>query len=156
LAIQGGRPVRDSYLVFGQPVIEEDEIAEVVDSLRARWIGTGPKVARFETMFRDYVGTAHARAVSSCTAGLQLAMIVAGRYPGDEVITTSLTFAATVNAILHAGGRPVLVDVDPITQNLDPEQVAAAVTPKTKVIMPVHMAGRPCDMSALRRIADDN
>jgi dTDP-4-amino-4,6-dideoxygalactose transaminase len=106
---------RNSFLVFGAPVIEEDEVAEVVDSLRARWLGTGPKVARFEQAFCAYKGVPYAVAVSSCTAALHLSMVVGGVGVGDEVITSALTFCATVNAIIHAGATPVLVDVDPVS-----------------------------------------
>jgi dTDP-4-amino-4,6-dideoxygalactose transaminase len=148
--------MRDSYLVFGQPLIEEPEIAEVVDSLRRRWPGTGPKVKLFEKQIAAFTGAAHAVCLSSCTAGLELSLVVAGIKPGDEVITTTLTFPATANAILHAGARPVLVDVDRKTQNIDPALVAAAVTDRTRAIIPVHMAGRPCDMDALRGIAGEH
>ena len=153
LALDGGPPVRQDYLVFGQPVLLQDEIDEVVDSLRSRWIGTGPKVARFEEQFRDYVGAGQAKAVNSCTAALHLSLLVAGVGPGDEVITTTLTFAATVNAILHAGATPVLVDVDRDSQNIDPALVRAAIGPRTKAIIPVHMAGRPCDLDAIGELA---
>lgn len=147
--------MRDEFLVFGAPVIEEAEIAEVVDSLRARWLGTGPKVARFEADFAAYKGVAKERvaAVNSCTAALHLSMIAAGLQPGDEVITTALTFCATVNAVLHAGAVPVLADIDPATMNIDPEAVEAAVTPRTRALLPVHFAGRPCDMDRLLEIA---
>ncbi len=153
LAVDGGRPTRASYLVFGQPVIGDEEIDEVVDSLRRRWLGTGPKVHRFEEMIRDHVGAPYVRCLNSCTAGLQLALLCAGVGPGDEVITTTFTFAATVNVIVHSGATPVLVDVDRSTQNIVPEQIEAAITPRTKVIIPVHMAGRPCDMEAIADIA---
>jgi dTDP-4-amino-4,6-dideoxygalactose transaminase len=148
--------MRDTYLVFGQPLIEEPEIAEVVDSLRRRWPGTGPKVKAFEKQIAAYTGAAHAICLSSCTAGLELSLIVAGIRPGDEVITSTLTFPATANAILHTGAVPVLVDVDPHTQNMDPALVAAAVTKRTRALIPVHMAGRPCDMDGLRAIADEH
>lgn len=154
LAIDGGRPQRDEYLVFGQPLIEQPEIDEVVDSMKARWLGTGPKVARFERMVAEYVGVPHGRALNSCSAGLLLSLLAAGVGPGDEVITTPFTFAATVNAILHAGATPVLADIDRHTQNIDPERIVEAITPRTKVLMPVHMAGRPCDMDAILGIAD--
>lgn len=146
--------MRDEFLVFGAPVIEEAEIAEVVDSLRARWLGTGPKVARFEADFAAYKGVPAARvaAVNSCTAALHLSMIAAGLEPGDEVITTALTFCATVNAVLHAGAVPVLADIDPATMNLDPAAVEAAVTPRTRALLPVHFAGRACDMDRLLEI----
>ncbi|HOE09809.1 MAG TPA: DegT/DnrJ/EryC1/StrS aminotransferase family protein [bacterium] len=145
---------REPYLVFGSPRIEEDEIAEVVDSLRSGWISTGPKVARFEEMFRDYIGCRFARATSSCTAGLHLAMVVAGVEPGDEVITTPLTFAATANAILHAGGKPVFVDIDPHTFNIDPKKIPEKITAQTRAIVPVHLAGRPCPMNPILEIAE--
>ena len=147
------KPVRDKYLVFGAPRIEEPEIAEVVDSLRSGWLGTGPKVARFEQMFREYVGSDYALAVNSCTAGLHLSLLVADLKPGDEVITTPMTFAATVNTILHVGATPVLVDCDRETQLIDPQKIKEAITPKTRAIVPVHLCGRPCDMDAIGDIA---
>ena len=149
-------PVRpkERFLVFGAPQIEEPEIEEVVASLRSGWLGTGPKVAAFEEDFRVYRGARHAVAVSSCTAGLQLALLASGVGPGDEVITTPLTFCATVNAIIHAGATPVLADVDPHSFNLDPQRVRERLTPRTKAIVPVHFAGRPCDMTALLELAD--
>jgi dTDP-4-amino-4,6-dideoxygalactose transaminase len=153
------RPVRppvrpkERFLVFGRPTIEEPEIAEVVDSLKSCWLGTGPKVARLEREFAAYKGSPHAVAMHSCTAALHLAMLAADLKPGDEVITTPLTFCATVNAILHAGATPVLADVDRKTLNIDPERVEAAITPRTRAILPVHFAGRPCDMDALCDLA---
>lgn len=145
--------VRASFLVFGQPLIEEPEMAEVLDSMRAAWLGTGPKVARFEREFAAYKGTERAVALNSCTAGLHLSCLALELEPGDEVITTPMTFCATVNAILHAGGRPVLADVDPVTMNIDPEAVARAVTRHTRAILPVHFAGRACAMDRLEEIA---
>ncbi len=145
---------KDRFLVFGAPDIGEEEIGEVVASLRSGWIGTGPKVARFEEDFKVYKGAPHAVAVSSCTAALHLSILAAGVQPGDEVITTPLTFCATVNAILHAGGKPRLVDVEPATMNLDPDQVRRAITPRTRAILPVHFAGRPCEMDPLQEISD--
>jgi len=149
-------PIRskDRFLVFGSPAIEEAEIQEVVASMRSGWLGTGPKVARFENDFRAYKGANHAVAVSSCTAALHLSMLAANLKPGDEVLTTALTFCSTVNAIIHSGATPVLVDVDPITMNIDPEQVEARITPKTKALLPVHFAGHPCDMDILCDIAE--
>ena len=126
------QPVRDNYLVFGAPLIEEVDIAEVVDPLRSGWLGTGPKVARFEERFRQYIGCDYALAVNSCTAGLHLAMLVAELKPGDEVITTPMTFAATVNSIIHVGATPVLVDCDRESQLIDPQRIADAVTPRTR------------------------
>jgi len=145
---------RDQFLVFGAPAIGEAEIQEVVASLKSGWLGTGPKVARFEDDFKAYKGAEHAVAVNCCTAALHLSMLAAGVQPGDQVITTSLTFCATVNAIIHAGAAPVLVDVDAVTMNIDPGQVEAAITSRTKAILPVHFAGRPCEMDALTDIAE--
>lgn len=157
LALDGGKPVRSrkDFLVFGAPPLGEDEIAGVTDSLRRRWIGTGPKVAAFETAFATYKGVdaTHAVAVNSCTAALHLSILALGIKPGDEVITTPMTFCATVNAILHAGATPVLADVDPVTFNIDPAQIARKITKKTKAILPVHFAGRLCDMDAIMKIA---
>jgi len=148
-------PVRskDRFLVFGAPQIEQDEIDEVVDSIKSGWLGTGPKVARFEDDFKRYKGASHAAALYSCTAALHLAMLASGVGEGDEVITTPLTFCASVNAIIHTGATPVLADVDPRSMNIDPERVAEKITPRTKAIMPVHFAGRACDMDALMAIA---
>jgi dTDP-4-amino-4,6-dideoxygalactose transaminase len=160
LALDGGKPVRSrkDFLVFGAPRIGAEEIAGVTDSLRRRWIGTGPKVAQFESAFAAYKTQAgapvpHAVAVNSCTAALHLSILSLGIGPGDEVITTPLTFCATANAILHAGATPVIADVDPFTLNIDPAEVARKVTKKTKAILPVHFAGRACDMDALSALA---
>ncbi len=148
-------PVRpkDRFLVFGAPQIEQAEIDEVVDSIRSGWLGTGPKVARFEEDFKRYKQAPHAAAVYSCTAALHLAMLACGLGEGDEVITTPLTFCASVNAIIHAGASPVLADVDPRTMNIDPARIEEKITPRTRAIMPVHFAGRPCDMDAIMTIA---
>ncbi|MBI3747760.1 MAG: DegT/DnrJ/EryC1/StrS family aminotransferase [Chloroflexi bacterium] len=140
-------------LVFGQPDIREEEIAEVVETLRSGWLGTGPRTKQFESEFASYVGARHAIAVNSCTAGLHLSLLALGVGPGDEVIAPALTFAATVNVIVHVGATPVLVDVDRSTQNIDPNSVARAITPRTRVIMPVHMAGRPAPMTELLDLA---
>lgn len=140
---------RDEFLVFGAPQIEQAEIDEVVDSLRSGWLGTGPKVARFEEQFRQYKSAPHAVAVNSCTAALHLSLLAADIQPGDEVITTALTFCSTVNAIVHAGATPVLADVDPVTMNIDPQDVERRITKRTRAILPVHFAGRPCAMDAL-------
>ena len=153
LAIEGGSPVREKFLIFGNPDIREEEIQEVVETLRSGWPGTGPRVARFEEDFRGYVGAKNAVALASCTAGLHLSLIALGVKPGDEVITTPLTFVATVNSILHVGGRPVMVDVDRETMNIDPARIAEKITPRTRVILPVHFAGRPADMTAIEALA---
>jgi len=149
------RPVRppDRFLVFGAPVIEEEDIAEVVDSLRKRWIGTGPKVARFERDFAALKQKKNAMALHSCTAALHLAMLACGLRPGDEVITTAMTFCATVNAIIHAGATPVLVDCDRQTFNISPEKIEKSISSRTKAIIVVHFAGRICQMEAIMEIA---
>jgi dTDP-4-amino-4,6-dideoxygalactose transaminase len=157
LALDGGKPVRPrkDFLVFGAPPVGREEIAGVTDSLRRRWIGTGPKVAAFEQAFAAYKGVdpSHTAAVNSCTAALHLSILSLGIGPGDEVITTPMTFCATANAILHAGATPVLADIDPVTLNLDPRAVERKITRRTKAILPVHFAGRACEMDALLRIA---
>jgi dTDP-4-amino-4,6-dideoxygalactose transaminase len=145
--------MRKDFLVFGSPQIEDDEIAEVVATLRSGWVGKGPRVSRFEEMFKEYTGARHAIAVSSCTAALHLSMIVSGVGPGDEVITTPMTFCATANAILHTGARPVFVDVEIGTGNIDPELIDAAVSDRTRAILPVHYAGRPCRMDRIETAA---
>lgn len=144
------------YIVFGAPLIGEEEIAEVVACLRSGWLGTGPRVARFEREFAAYKGLRpeQAAAVNSCTAALHVSMIAAGLPPGGEVITTPLTFCATVNAILHAGLTPVLADVDARTQCIDAAAIEAAITPRTVAILPVHLAGRACDMPRIMAIAE--
>ncbi len=145
--------MREQFLVFGAPAIEDAEIQEVVATMRSGWLGTGPRVARFEREFAAYKGAEHAAAVNSCTAALHLALLASGVKPGDEVITTALTFCATVNAIIHAGATPVLADVDPVTMNIDPADVTRKLTGRTKALVPVHFAGRPCDMNSLCGLA---
>ncbi len=145
--------MRDEFLVFGSPIIEQPEIDEVVDSLKSGWLGTGPKVHRFEEMFRDYKGCRHAMAVNSCTAALHLSMIAIGIGPGDEVIVPAMTFAATANAVLHAGGVPVFADCGRETMNIDPDDIERKITPRTKAILLVHFAGRSCDMDRIMAIA---
>jgi dTDP-4-amino-4,6-dideoxygalactose transaminase len=155
-AVIGGAPVRDEFLVFGQPLIEEEAIAEVVDTLRSGWIGTGPKTRRLEELFADFMGMGHACALSSCTAGLQLGLEVLDIGPGDEVITTPMTFAATGNVIVHCGATPVFADIDRESLLIDVDDLERRITPRTRALMPVHMAGRPCDMWRLRAIADEH
>jgi dTDP-4-amino-4,6-dideoxygalactose transaminase len=146
-------PTRKELLIFGSPMIEEDEIQEVVDTLRSGWLGTGPKVARFEALFRDYTGAPHALGLHSCTAALHLALLAGGIGPGDEVIAPTMTFCATANVIVHAGARPVLVDVDRVSMNCTAAVIEAAITDHTKAIIPVHMAGRPCAMDEIMAVA---
>jgi dTDP-4-amino-4,6-dideoxygalactose transaminase len=148
--------MRESFLVFGSPLIGEAEIAEVVDSLRSGWVGTGPKVQRFESMIADYVGARHCRCVSSCTAALILAMQAVGVGPGDEVLVPAMTFVASANAVEHTGATPVLIDCVPDTGLIDLDAAESAITPRTRAIMPVHMAGRPIDMERLNRLRDQH
>lgn len=148
-------PIRpkDRFLIFGSPVIEEAEINEVVASMKTGWLGTGPKVARFEKEFAVFKNVKYSAALNSCTASLHLSILAAGIKPGDEVITTAMTFCATVNAIIHAGAVPVLVDVEPGTMNIDASRIESKISNKTRVILPVHFAGRPCEMNAIMDIA---
>ena len=141
------------FLPFSRPSISQAAIDEVVACLRSGWITTGPRVARFEAALKTYLGAPHVLALSSATAGLHLALLALKLQPGDEVITTPLTFAATLNTIVLAGGTPVLVDVEPSTLNLDVTRVADAVTPRTRAIVPVHFAGLPVDLDPLYQLA---
>lgn len=145
--------MRQEFLSFSPPLIGQEEIDEVINTLRSDWITTGPKVKKFEQAFADYVGAPAALAVSSATDAMLVGLAALGVKPGDEVITTPMTFCSTVHVIEHLGARPVLVDVEPDTLNLDPEQVARAITPRTRGIMPVHLYGHPCEMDALYEIA---
>lgn len=142
------------FLPFALPDIGEEEIAEVVDSLRSGWVTTGPKTKRFEGDFAAYLGGGlEAIAVNSATAGLHLALEAVGVGPGDEVITTPYTFTATAEVVRYLGADPVFVDIDPSTFNIDPSHIEAAITAKTKAIIPVHFAGLACDMQAIIAIA---
>lgn len=145
--------MRKAFLPFSPPCIGEEEIAEVVDTLRSQWITTGPKTKAFEQQFGNYVGSQAVLALNSCTAGLHLALASAGIGPGDEVITTPITFAASVNVIEHVGARPVLVDVDADTLNINAEHIEAAVNSSTRAIIAVHYAGHPVDLDAVHEIA---
>jgi dTDP-4-amino-4,6-dideoxygalactose transaminase len=139
--------------VFGSPRIEEDEIQEVVDTLRSGWIGSGPKVQRFQEDFSKYINVRHSMAVSSCTAGLHLSLVALGIGKGDEVIVPAMTFAATANSVIHTGATPVFADVDKYKMTIDVEDIRRKITEKTKAIVPVHFAGRACDISAIESIA---
>ncbi|NSW58653.1 MAG: DegT/DnrJ/EryC1/StrS aminotransferase family protein [Armatimonadetes bacterium] len=148
--------MRQEFLPFCRPTIGDEEIAEVVASMRSGWLTTGPKVQRFEEMLAEQTEAAHAVAMNSGTAALHVALLSLGIGPGDEVITTPMTFAATVNMILAVGARPVLVDIDCRTLNIIPEQIEAAITASTRAIIPVHFAGLPCDMQAIHAIAREH
>ena len=143
---------RTAFLPFALPSIGEEEIAEVADSLRSGWVTTGPKVKRFESNFAEYVGSKHGIAVSSCTAGLHIALTALGIGPGDEVIVPTLTFCSSANVIVHLGARPVLVDVGE-DFNVTPEAIEAAITLRTKAIMPVHYGGQACDLDLIYALA---
>ena len=152
-AIAGGVPIREHRLVFGAPVIGDREIESVVECLRSNWIGLGARVEQFEHAFAEYKHAPYAAAVSSGTAAIHLALLAMGVGPGDEVIAPAMTFCSTIHSILHAGARPVLIDCDRRTLNIDPEQIESRVTPQTKAILVVHMCGRPCDMDPILAIA---
>ena len=144
----------EKFLPFALPDIGEEEVSEVVDSLRSGWLTTGPKTKRFESDFVDFLGGGvEAVAVNSATAGLHLALEAIGVQPGDEVITTTYTFTATAEVIRYLGADPVLVDIDPSTLNIDPDEIEKAITPQTKAIIPVHFAGLACDMDAILALA---
>src|SRR5580658_3935588 len=146
---------KPSFLPFALPEIGEEEIQEVIATLKSGWLTTGPRVAEFEARFAEYVMAPHALAVNSGTAGLHLALAALGLQPGDEVITTPLTFCATVNVILQCGARPVFADIGS-DLNLDPAAVKAAITPATRAILPVHIGGLACDMDAIWDLADQH
>jgi len=146
--------MRTEFLPFSRPSISEKEIAAVGDVLRSGWITTGPKAAEFEAAFRDYVGCPHAVALSSGTGGMHVAMAALGIGPGDEVVTPSLTWVSTVNLTVLAGAKPVFADVDRDTLMVTPETIEACLTPRTKLIVPVHFAGAAVDMEPIRRLAE--
>lgn len=141
---------------YGRQTIEEDDIQAVVDVLRSDYLTTGPKIAEFEKMVADYVGAKYAVAISNGTSALHAACFAAGIQPGDEVITTPLTFAASSNCVLYCGGTPVFADVDLKTYNIDPEDIRRKITNKTKAIIAVHLAGQPCDMDEIHKIAKEH
>jgi dTDP-4-amino-4,6-dideoxygalactose transaminase len=155
LAIHGGRPVRAALLPYGRHAIDDADVAAVVAAVRGNLITTGPEVPAFERAFAAAVGARHAVAVTSGTAALHAAVFAAGLGPGDDAITTPLTFVATSNAVLYQGARPVFADVRPDTLTLDPTAAAAALTPRTRALMPVHFAGQVCDVEAWEGLARD-
>lgn len=138
---------------YALPLIEDEEIKEVIDTIHSNWLSKGPKTVEFEKQIRDYVQSEYAIALNSCTAGLHLAQLASGIGPGDEVITTPYTFVASANTIIHTGAKPVFVDIDPVTMNIDVTQIESKITDKTKAIIPVHFAGYPCDMDPIMEIA---
>jgi len=144
---------RQTFLPYHQPLLGAEEEASVLDTMRSGWLTTGPKTKLFEKQIAEYVGAANCVALNSCTAGLHLALEAVGVGPGDEVITSPITFASTANVIVHRGAAPVFADVEPDTFNLDPAAFEAAITPKTKAVIPVHLFGQACDMDAINAIA---
>jgi dTDP-4-amino-4,6-dideoxygalactose transaminase len=154
LAIEGGRPVRQEFLPFALASIGESEINEVVDTLKSGWLTAGPKTKAFEEAFAAFTGAPYAVAVNSCTAALHLCLMGFRIGVGDEVITTPLTFAATANTVMMTGAKPVFVDVDEATYNIDPTLVEKAITKHTKAIIPVHIGGLPANMAEILRLAE--
>ncbi len=155
LAILGGSPVRETLLPYGRQSIDDADIQAVVDVLRSDWLTTGPKVGEFEEAFAARVGSAHAASFTSGTAALHAAAFAAGLSPGDEAITTPMTFAATANCVLYQGATPVFADVCSDTLNIDPEQIAGKISTRTRAILPVAYAGHPADLDAIQQIASD-
>jgi dTDP-4-amino-4,6-dideoxygalactose transaminase len=143
------RPVRETFLSFQPPAVGDEEVAAVAETIRSGWLTSGPRAAELEQRFAEYAGAKHALALSSGTAALHLSLLALGVGAGDEVITTPITWPATANVILHAGAQPVFADVRENDLNIEPERVAELVGPRTKAIVPVHLAGQPCDLEAL-------
>lgn len=147
--------MRKKFLVFGSPCIGQEEIDEVVDTIKSGWLGTGPKTHRLEREFAEYLELKSCVAVNSCTAALHLSMLAAGIGPGDEVIVPPLTFCATANAVIHAGARPVFADISVPEMTISPSEIRRRITSRTKAIIPVHLYGNPADMDSIREIADE-
>ena len=146
-------PVRSTFLPYHQPSIDADDEQAILETLRSGWITTGPRTKTFEHTLAEYVGAARAVAVNSCTAALHLALEAAGVGAGDEVITSPITFASTANVVVHRGARPVFADVQPDTLNIDVDRLEAAITPRTKAVIPVDFAGHPADLDAIMALA---
>src|SRR5258707_2445498 len=153
LAIHGGTPVRKTLLPYGRQSVDEGDIESVLEVLKSDWLTTGPKVGEFEEAFAAWVGAKYAVSFSSGTAALHGCAFAAGLKPGDEAISTAMTFAATANCVLYQGATPVFADVSADTLNLDPEQAAARISPRTRAILPVDYAGHPADLDAFLQLA---
>jgi dTDP-4-amino-4,6-dideoxygalactose transaminase/nucleoside-diphosphate-sugar epimerase len=153
-ATMGGEPACDDFVPFSLPLLGKEEEKEVIAVLRSGWLTTGPRTQRFEGLAREYLGCSQAVAVNSCTGALHLTLAALGIGSGDEVITSPITWPSTANVIVHLGARPVFVDVERDTLNMDPDLIEEKITDKTKAIVPVHMAGRPCDMDRIGEIAE--
>lgn len=145
---------RETFLPYSVPLIEDDDINEVVETLKSGWVAKGPRTIEFEKRFAEYTGAKYAIAMNSATAALHIALIAGGVKPGDEVITTPITFAATANTIIHVGATPIFVDVDPNTFCIDANKIEEKITDRTKAIVPVHYTGHACDMDKIRAIAE--
>lgn len=156
LAINGGKPVRNTYLPYGRQWIDNEDIKEVINTLKSDYLTTGPKIKEFEEKVAAYTKTQYAVAIANGTAALHAACFAAGIGPGDEVITTPITFAASANCILYCGAKPIFADIDPRTYNIDPEDIKRKITPKTKAIIPVHFTGQPVDIDEINKIAKQN
>ena len=155
-AIENGFPVRSTPLPFAKAWIGEEEIQSVTETLRSGWLTTGPKTKLFEKKLAEYLHARRVVCLNSCTSALHLAVVLCNIGPGDQIITTPITFPSTANVILHSGAEVIFADIDPETLNIDPDKVAERITPRTKAIIPVHMAGQPCDLDALKKIADQH
>ena len=147
---------RENFIPYNLPDITQAEIDEVVDTLRSGWIAKGPRTLKFEKEFAEYLGAKHAIAVNSCTAALHVSLLTQNIGPGDEVITTPMTFASTASTILHCGAKPVFADIDYRTGCIDPEEIAKKITPHTKAIVPVHYSGQVCDLDRIYELADEH
>ena len=156
LAAAGGTPVRETFLPYSLPQTGEEEKRELIAALESGWITTGPRTKKLEADLAEYTGAAHVLCVDSCTAALHLALDALDLEPGDEVVTSPLTFCSTANTIIHAGGIPVLADVEPDTLNLDPGAAARAITSRTRALLPVHYGGHPCEMDAFAVLAREH
>jgi len=153
IPLDSSRSMRSTFLPFARPSLGEEEVAELVETLRSGWITTGPRTERFAAAFLDYVGGRFAVPVSSATAGLHVALLALGVGPGDEVVTTPMTFVATLNTIVHCGATPVLADIDAATLNVRIEQVERRLSPRTKAVVPVHFVGQPVDLDPLLELS---
>ena len=155
LAINGGKPVRSEFLPYGHQGVDDDDVAAVIDVLRGDWITQGPKIEEFERGVANYCGAKYAVAVSNGTAALHAACAIAGMSNGDEAITSPITFAATANAVIYCGGKPVFADIKEDTINIDPAEISKKISSKTKIILPVDFAGHPSDIDKIKAIAKD-
>ena len=155
-AVAGGVPVRDKMLPFNRAWIGDEEIQAVVETLKSGWLTTGPRTKQFERELAGYLGAGRVVCLNSCTSALHLALVLKGIGPGDEVITTPISFPSTSNVIIHTGADVVFADVRDEDMNIDPPEIEKRITSRTRAIMPVHMAGEPCDMSAIRSICDSH